>query len=128
MLLHRWRLNSANILQWAHKFVIGFNPSFDSRRPPLLFSSISFFLYFVFVDLRFTFDLRVRGGCRNLMYSQFAWFGCAACNWLTDISCLCSRAMCRRTVLLRVNVRVQNGHGTRMPWWRCRMWARRLVS
>lgn len=30
-------------------------------------------------------------------------------------SCLCSRAMCRRTVLLRVNVREQNGHGTRMP-------------
>lgn len=30
-------------------------------------------------------------------------------------SCLCSRAMCRRTVLLRVKVREQNGHGTRMP-------------
>lgn len=36
--------------------------------------------------------------------------------------------MWRRTVLLRVKVREQNGQGTRIPWCRCRMCARRFVS
>ena len=40
----------------------------------------------------------------------------------------CSRAMCRLTVLLRVKLRWQKGQGTRIPWCRCRMCARKLVS
>ena len=35
--------------------------------------------------------------------------------------CLCSRAMCLRTVLFRVKERWQNGQGTRIPWCRCLM-------
>jgi hypothetical protein len=54
------------------------------------------------------------------------------CCWFWNAfrlsSALCSRAMCLLTVLLRVKVREQNGHGTRIPWCRCRMWARKLVS
>lgn len=58
--------------------------------------------------------------------SDIEWFVC----WkdFRFSSALCSRAMCRLTVLFRVNVREQNGHGTLIPWWRCRMWARRFVS
>lgn len=48
--------------------------------------------------------------------------------WKGPNSVLCSRAICLLTVLLRVNVREQNGHGTRIPWWRCLIWARRFVS
>lgn len=58
--------------------------------------------------------------------SDIEWFDCW--NAFRFSSALCSRAMCRLTVLLRVNVRWQNGHGTLIPWWRCRMWARRFVS
>ena len=42
--------------------------------------------------------------------------------------CRCSRATCLLTVLLRVNVRGQYGQDTRMPWCRCRIWARKFVS
>ena len=41
---------------------------------------------------------------------------------------LCSRATCLLTVLFLVNVLGQYGQLTLMPWWRCRMWALRLVS
>lgn len=41
---------------------------------------------------------------------------------------MCSRAICLRTVLFLVKVREQNGHGTRMPWCRCLIWARKFVS
>lgn len=59
--------------------------------------------------------------------SYCVWFA-VCCIWLMAISCLCSRAICRLTVLFRVNVREQKGQGTRIPWWRCRIWARKLVS
>ena len=44
------------------------------------------------------------------------------------IWCLCSLWMCLLTVLFLVKDLWQKGQGTLMPWWRCRMWARRLVS
>lgn len=67
---------------------------------------------------------------RRLCYwgtvSETEWLDCW--NVFESSSSLCSRAMCRLTVLFLVNVRVQNGHGTLIPWWRCRTWARKFVS
>lgn len=45
--------------------------------------------------------------------SDTEWFDCW--NAFMFSSVLCSRAICRLTVLFRVNVREQNGHGTLMP-------------
>lgn len=55
------------------------------------------------------------------------WLDCSNI-FASSSSSLCSRAMCRLTVLFLVNVREQYGHGTLIPWWRCRTWARRFVS
>lgn len=65
-------------------------------------------------------------------FSNFYGLWLCTCCWFWNAfklsSALCSRAICRLTVLLRVKVREQNGHGTRIPWCRCRMWARKFVS
>lgn len=67
-------------------------------------------------------------GLASVYWLLWLWTWAWGSTGLGPYSVLCSRAMCRRTVLLRVNVRLQNGHGTRIPWWRWRMWARKLVS
>ena len=72
--------------------------------------------------------------CSAFMVSRYGWSGSTlVCPNLVGMSFgltwwRCSRAIWRRTVLLRVKVRWQYGQGTRMPWWRWRMWALRLVS
>lgn len=72
--------------------------------------------------------------CSAFMVSRYGWSGSTlVCPNLVGMSLgltwwRCSRAIWRRTVLLRVKVRWQYGQGTRIPWWRWRMCALRLVS